>query len=132
VPKNTVKVLYISSLDKCWDYCYTDFVSKMLTNTDKETDMRSKFTKTGYNTVTHTYACPWTDEVRSERYWVPLSGGYVYVDSSRDGNNSGTLGTQPTYTGGSTWRSHPDDLMALVKREWRAFQREWRRAMNPR
>jgi phage terminase small subunit len=74
---------------------------------------------TGYNTVCHLGTCPWTGDQFVRRYWVPLSGGYVYVDDSNHGKNSGTLGRQPTYKDGSTWRSDPEHLMALVKREWR-------------
>lgn len=86
--------------------------------------MRSKFTQTGPNTVEHAGTCPWTDEAFTRRYWVPLSGGYVYVDDTRSGNRPGTLGKQP-YTNGSTWRSTPESLLSLIKSEWRQEKRSY-------
>jgi len=84
--------------------------------------MRSKFTATGYNTVTHTGTCLYTGEAFTRRYWVRPEGGYVRLDDTRDGNRPGTLGKQP-YTNGSTWECKPEHLLSLVKSEWRAERR---------
>lgn len=84
--------------------------------------MRSKFTKTSPNTVTHTGISPWTNQHFTRRYWVPMSGGTVYVDSSPSGDRPGTLG-KAVYTNGSVWSCAPDDLLSIVKREWRIEKR---------
>ena len=88
--------------------------------------MRSKFTVTGYNTVTHTGKCPWSGDEFVRRYWTPIRtdgrSGYVRVDTTDDGSCPGTLGTQP-HTDGSTWMCRPEHLLDLVKREWRIEKR---------
>ena len=88
--------------------------------------MRSKFERTSYNTVEHRGVCPFTDEAFVRRYWVAIRtdgyAGYVRVDDTEDGSRPGTLGKQPT-THGVTWTSYPENLLALVKREWRVEKR---------
>ena len=87
--------------------------------------MRSKFERTGYNRVEHRGVCPFTDEAFVRRYWVPLTSsgyGYVWVDDTKDGSRGGTLGKQPT-TNGMTWTCKPEQLLDLVKREWRVEKR---------
>lgn len=74
--------------------------------------------------VTHTGTCPWTQEPFVRRYWIPEKGGYVRLDDSKRGDCPGTLGRQP-HTNGTTWRAaNIADLVALVKREWRAEKRQ--------
>lgn len=88
--------------------------------------MRSKFTVTGYNTVEHRGTCPLTGEDFIRRYWTPIRtdgyAGYVRVDDSKDGSMGGTLGKQP-YTNGATWMCKPEQLLGMVKRDWRVEKR---------
>jgi hypothetical protein len=90
--------------------------------------MRSKFIKTGSNTVTHTGICPFSKVEFVRRYWVRPQGGYVYIDTSHDGRLPGTLGRQP-HTDGVTWECAPEYLLVLIKEEWR---REMRQAKHKR
>lgn len=90
--------------------------------------MRSKFVVEG-QTVIHTGIDPWTKQQFVRRYWIPAAGGYVRLDTTRDGSRPGTLGTQPTDDDGRTWRvSNLALLLWLVKREWRREVAAYKRA----
>ena len=87
---------------------------------------RSIFTVDDF-TVTHAGIDPWTREPFIRRYWLPRGGGYVYLDATCDGSRPGTLGTQPTYGNGSTWRANSvPQLLDLVRAEWRRERASYR------
>lgn len=63
---------------------------------------RDKYTIEG-NYLSHAHDDLLSGERVVHRYWVPLSGGYVRVDTSRALDKPGTLGRQPTHCSGFTW-----------------------------
>ncbi len=90
--------------------------------------MRSSFTIDGRELI-HRGVDPWTGERFCRRYWLPLVGGYVWLDDSRNGDRPGSLGRQPTDADGSTWRCR--DMAALarkVRADWRVTLRDYKRA----
>lgn len=76
------------------------------------------------NYLIHTHDDLLTGERVSHRYYIPLSGGYVRVDTTRDFSRPGTLGDQPTHSDGSTWRA--STVIALKRLVVAARRRERR------
>ena len=86
----------------------------------KTTTTRSRFEYPAENIAIHYGTCPCTGEPFTRRYTVVgEKSGYVYLDTTKDGSRPGTLGTQPTTDGGSTWWTTRTELRRLIKREWR-------------
>lgn len=85
--------------------------------------MKTRYTING-QFVTQTGIDPFTREPFTRCYWVPQRGGYVYLDTTPNGDKPGTLGRQVCDSDGSTWRATGvADLLAMVKAAWRAERR---------
>lgn len=80
---------------------------------------RSTFETNGQY-ITHIGSDPFTGEAFKRCYWCPTAGGYVRLDTTDDESRPGTLGSQPTYSDGSTWRARDVAHMGqIIRAEWR-------------
>lgn len=87
----------------------------------------TKITQTSYNTVTLTYTDEFGEE-RTEHFWCPPGGGYVRRETA---HAPGALGQQVCERLASRGRTlevgDPDDLLPLIRREWKAARAAERR-----
>ena len=81
-------------------------------------------------TVELSYHDPYTDADRTRTFWVPSQGGYVRQTTWK---RPGTLGLQVCErldTGGATLTATPDNLAAVIRREYRRMRAQARREMD--
>jgi hypothetical protein len=93
----------------------------------EEKPMKTTIIKTGRNTVALNGIDPVSGERVSRLFWVPTGGGYVRegaLHNSSDPQVCAGLSRK----GNCLFADDGDDLLRVIRREWRAYRRAAQRA----
>ena len=82
---------------------------------------RTTITKTADTEVTLIAVDPYTGETATRVFWTPVSGGYVREGSRHSADDRQVCGGLSS-RGYTLTASNGDDLLALIRREWRAYR----------
>lgn len=83
--------------------------------------MKTTITKTGTREVTLTAVDPWSGDDIEWVFWMPTDGGYVRKGASHSAEDKQVcIGLSSR--GNTLVATDGDDLLATIRREWRAYR----------
>lgn len=84
---------------------------------------RTTITKTANNEVTLIALDPWSGEEVRWVFWIPTSGGYVRK-GERHSPDDPQVCVGLSNRGSTLTASDGDDLLALIRNEWKSYRKE--------